>query len=383
MQGPIDQLGELAREPMVVELGGSLFLSGYGSQVTGLDPYSVPLLWRSDDGGASWTLVDVGTKDDGASGNSDRDLAVGPAGTLYFAAMGYDRDTSEGVHISIGASADRGATWNWVRVSEDRYDDRPWVRATPDGTAHAIWNDGQGVSYSTSADRGATWQEQPRIHGEGGSSHMAVGPAGEIAVRITPLSASGNILHEGAELVAVSTDGGSTWAKHAVPGNRVWEGVFSSAEVTPRWVEPIAWDDEGALYLVWGEDSRALLARSQDQGATWETWQVADEGKTAYFPYLIARGDGDLAATWFAGVGNDLELRVAHISLSSSAGEPTVRLAPKVVPDSWLFGDEPVRNSAGEYAPVLFLENGGIGVATPIQNPADDRWGFSWWTAQP
>ncbi len=44
---------------------------------------------------------------------------------------------------------------------------------------------------------------------------MTVGPGGEIAVRITPVSASLNVQHAGVELVAVSTDGGDTWTKRS------------------------------------------------------------------------------------------------------------------------------------------------------------------------
>ena len=43
-----------------------------------------------------------------------------------------------------------------------------------DETAHVIWNDGSGVNYATSPDRGVTWSHRPRIHGQGGSSHIAV-----------------------------------------------------------------------------------------------------------------------------------------------------------------------------------------------------------------
>ena len=136
-------------------------------------------------------------------------------------------------------------------LSKTRYDDRPWVEVTPDGVAHAIWNDGSGVAYALSGDRGLTWTEQPRIHDQGGSSHLAVGPAGEIAVRITPVSASANVLHQGVDLVAVSDDGGKTWTKHAVPGAREWTFPYSDEDQMPRWVEPVAWDAAGRLYLLW------------------------------------------------------------------------------------------------------------------------------------
>jgi hypothetical protein len=172
----------LAREPMIVEHpNGTLFVSGYG--------LPGPKLWQSGDGGATWIRVDVGTEADGAVGNSDVDLAVAPEGRLYFVTMGFDRSTYEGTHVAIGVSPDAGATWAWTRLSTTRFDDRPWVAVAPDGTAHVIWNDGSGISYAVSQDGGATWTERPSIHPLGGSSHLAIGPGGEIAVRIAPISA--------------------------------------------------------------------------------------------------------------------------------------------------------------------------------------------------
>ena len=72
LKQPVHHLGGLVREPMVVEHpDGTLFVSGYGAQVRGVDPTHPPKLWKSIDGGASWQPVDVGTTADGARGNSD------------------------------------------------------------------------------------------------------------------------------------------------------------------------------------------------------------------------------------------------------------------------------------------------------------------------
>jgi hypothetical protein len=182
---PVDHLDVLAREPMVVQHpDGTLFVSGYGE--------SAPTLWKSRDNGATWTRVNVGTEASGAIGNSDVDLAVARDGTLYFVTMVFDRKAEEGTSVSIGVSKDVGATWSWTLLSKTRFDDRPWVEVAADGTVHVIWNDGSGVCHAVSQDGGNTWTERPRIHAQGGSSHLAVGPNREVAVRVTPLSASGN-----------------------------------------------------------------------------------------------------------------------------------------------------------------------------------------------
>ena len=362
---------------MVVEHpDGSLFVTGYGERV--------PSLWRSTDAGAAWSRVDVGSEADGAAGNSDVDLAIAPDGTLYFVAMTFDRAKNEGTQIAIGTSRDVGATWSWTRLSDARYADRPWAEVAPDGTAHVIWNDGNGVAHAVSRDRGATWEPQPRIHPQGCSSHLAIAPNGEIAVRITPVSASGNVYHEGVDLVAVSADGGATWTKHPAPGQRAWTFPLAEDDPMPRWVEPLAWDASGALYYLWSDPAGLWLASSADRGATWTTWQLAAGGELRYFPYLTARRPGELAATWFSGRGEAIRVHVATIDILQRDFPPRFAEAPPFAPDSWQWnqppGESPRRDTAGEYVPIAFLRDGRLAVVSTIQDPHAKRYGFAWRT---
>ncbi|MGI9263886.1 MAG: sialidase family protein [Gammaproteobacteria bacterium] len=377
---PVHYLGAFAlREPMVVEHpDGLLFVSGYSRAME--ESRKPPKLYRSADGGKSWTPVDVGSVDEGALGNSDVDLAVAPDGTIYFLTMGFDRVTSEGTHVSVGVSRDAGESWSWTFNSEDRFDDRPWISVAPDGDVYLIWNDGNGVRFVVSRDAGRSWTEQDRIHSEGHSSHLAVGPGEEIAVRITPLSASGRSYHEGVDLIALSTDDGSSWEKLAVPGNRAWTREFSRSDAVPRWVEPLAWDAAGALFYLWSEGLELWLGRSTDRGRTWQSWMIIAGEQMMYYPYLTADGVGELAATWFSGAGNDLKANVALIIMDGDAA-PSVRAAEPFQIDSWSRTSEtPLRDPAGEYIPVIFLSGGGLGIATPIQNLREGRKGFSWYT---
>jgi len=357
---------------MVVEHPeGVLFVAGFaGSNAERQKP---PKLFMSIDGGTTWGAVDVGSPDQGAMGNSDVDLAVASDGTLYFLTMMYDRTKREGTHISVGVSRDVGETWTWTCLSKNRFVDRPWIDVAPEGIAHVIWNDGQGVCYAVSTDDGQTWIERPRINPQGGSSHLAVGPGGEIAVRISPGSASMNRYDEGVELIAVSVDGGETWEKRTAPGNPA--GIPASL----RWVEPLAWDAEGTLYHLWSEGSDLWLGRSQDRGETWDSWTVVTGKNVLYFPYLAARGHGELAATWFSGRRNKL---LGHVALIDASGDsqPLVRNADPFQIDCWrMLGDSQFRNTGGEYFPVLFLSSGNLCMVTTIQNYLQNRQGFSWY----
>jgi hypothetical protein len=375
LPNPVRHLDVVAREPMVAELpNGTLFVAGYA--------FSDSKLWKSTDGGAKWSRVDVGTEADGAVGNSDVDLAVAPDGTLYYVQMRFDRSTGRGKGIAIGVGRDAGASWRWTPLSVTDYDDRPWVRVSPDGTVHVIWNDGRGVCHAVSKDGGATWAETARISARGGSSFLAIGPGGEIAVRIVPISASGSKVDSGVDEIAVSSDAGATWRTRPAPGRREWTPADSQPAV-PRWVEPLAWDAKGSLYSLWTGKDGLWLARSQDQGATWTTWRVLAGGDLRFYPYLVARGRGELAASWFSKRGDTIRAHVAR--LQTGAGDTPPRIAQSEPIQLEVFGSSArkesptVQDTGGEYLALAFLRNGNLALVAPIQHETAKRLGFSWW----
>ncbi len=385
MAAPVEHLNVVAREPMIVEHpDGTLFVSGYGAAFMSGKGTDEATLWKSRDGGTTWSRVNVGTKADGAAGNSDVDLAVARDGTLYFATLVFDEKVMEGKQISVGVSKDVGMTWKWTLLSKTRFDDRPWVKVAPDGTAHVIWNDGRGVCHAVSQDGGLSWTEGARINALGGSSHLAVGPSGEVAVRVTPTSAAGTKYDEGVDFIVVSTDGGMTWRKQTAPGYREWNPDYFPV---PRWVEPLAWDVRGALYSFWTNLKGIWVARSVDQGTTWTTWRLKECPEVAYFPYLVARGQGELAATWFSGWTGTWQAHVARIDVREGGATPRMAESPPFRPDSWrqnrTWPDDPqTPDPAGEYLAVSFLRNGGLVVVSPIQNKSEKRYGFSLWRVE-
>ena len=114
------------------------------------------------------------------------------------------------------------------------------------------------------------------------------------------------------------------------------------------------------FYSFWADGKELWMARSLEQGKSWETWKVAAGRENAYYPYLIARGRGELAVTWFSGEGDRFRAHVAR--LEAGRGEPKIVEAAPFVPDSWRANsnDSPVHDPAGEYLPVLFLKAGGL-----------------------
>ncbi len=125
------------------------------------------------------------------------------------------------------------------------------------------------------------------------------------------------------------------------------------------------------------------LARSLDLGETWTSWHIVERDELSYFPYLTARGHGDLAATWTSGVDDDLRVHVATIRFRDEQALPQVIESPPFQTDIWSRSEHPEdpvhRSTGGEYVPVIFLQTGDLGVVSTIQNIGERRLGFKWW----
>lgn len=381
---PVDYISpdsSQANEPMLVEHpDGTLFVCGYSGG-------GVPGLYQSQDKGSSWERVDLGSEEDGAVGNSDCDLAVGLDGSVFLAEMEWTPGTG-GTAISVASRPAGEGRWHWTAISNELGADRPWIESAPDGTVHLVWNQGQhadstrsrGVFHTKSEDSGRTWDPPRLIYEYGASSHFAVGPDGEMALRIIPhIRERGPRIFDG-DFVAVSLDGGESWDLKPPPKVHNWEPEAYFEEV-PRWVEPLAWDDSGTLYHLWSDINSLQLAWSTDQGTTWSFSEVTESTDTLYFPYMVASGRGELAVAWHVGGGMDLLVGAAYVRVDLEQGTvvdvhqvelPYDALGP------WADDGSESRWPLGEYKPVAFLTDGDLGVVTPILNVFDGRSGFRW-----
>ncbi len=380
VKNKIDHLSMLAREPMIAQHpNGSLFLTGYRNDSDS------PQLWTSTDLGKNWEAVNVGSAADGAQGNSDVDLLIDETGTIYFLSMtytkipadmtGFDFSTLKGEQITLGISRDEGMTWKWQNISKGDYDDRPWIRKTTNGDLHIIWNDGNGVHYSRSTDQGETWERQAKIAPKGGSSFLANGHNGQLAARVAPLSASGNKLDQGIDLVRLSLDNGRNWQDVELPGERSWTQDFSGI---PRWVEPLSFDQAGRFYTLWSEGKQLKMGMSSDNGQHWTEQLVAESQDTIYYPYMETHGAYTLC-TWVEGFNDKIRHHAAVIQVEKDKLH-IFRLDPQKldIRSRFQIGDNQL-STGGEYFPIIRLSNGNFGMATTIQNKTANRLGFTWW----
>ncbi len=383
VKNKIDHMTTLAREPMVCEHpNGTLFVSGYRNGS------GSPQLWKSTNEGKTWQKVDVGTTDQGAIGNSDVDLFIDKKGNIYLLSMtytqlpenldGFDYSSMKGERIAVGVSKDDGQSWNWKTISENDYDDRPWITATTDGTLHIIWNDGKGIHHVVSTNEGETWLNRPDISKKGGSSFLANGPNGQLAVRVTPLSASGQQMDEGIDLIRLSLDNGKSWKEVTIPGKRTWTKDFSGV---PRWVEPAVWDQEDKLYLLWSEGNTLKLGTTHTNGNAWEEHSIVQSKDTLYFPYMEMSEQGILC-TWVSGFNENTRHHAAILTIEE--GNIQINALEPQKLDIWsrFQTDDYQRATGGEYFPIIPLKNGNFGMVTTIQNSKGGREGFTWWELQ-
>ena len=96
-----------------------------------------------------------------------------------------------------------------------------------------------------------------------------------------------------------------------------------------------------------------------------------------YYSYLFARGDGDVAVTWFSNAGDSLRLHVARIGTRRLAESEPITIESYGL--SSRHEDPTKRSSAGEYAGVAILLDGSIAVLAPVQNEKASRYGLAFW----
>lgn len=362
VHGPLTD-DAVGREPAVLRTGpGTLFVAA-GAERT--ENFDAPLVWRSQDGGETFERLDVGQPQDGAGGNTDVDLAVGPEGTLYLAAMAYtpspgDVFVGASAAITVASSTDGGETWSWTTPVQGPAVDRPWIETTPDGTAHLVWNDERGVHHATSSDQGASWSEGPLVHDAGGDGAL-VASSDLLAVRIVPPSSHGYRWEEGADGVAVSRDGGESWRFHELPGDRDWHGsyadVLENRGIDRLW-EPLALGAEGTLYATWKEGSTVVAARSTDAARSWTLEPVAEDRPGLSFPWLDAGGPpGELAVTWFEEPNGSQAAKLAEVSWGAKRLDARLHTLSNATNGTW-----------GEYLDVDVRPDGTAWTAVPVDD---------------
>lgn len=311
---------------VATNLSGSLTS---GDRALGSDVYV------SRDGGKTYKWVaqpiSATTSTPGAGG-FDTDLTVAPEKnakgyyTVYAASLSIADST-------LAWSDDNGATWSRTPISGVPVEDRPWVAADgpcrvyvayhaplllpTDGTSTFVTTidtcDPTAIRETTvvggDADTviggitnpqfGKPWvdhsPQSPHRHALYLPMAQCHAPTGATLSEDANAS-SGGIPSCGARsqnLVAVSTDGGTTFAVHL---------VSLGSKTMAIWPATVATDAAGTVYFVWTDSVHSYLNVSHDGGTTWSPSRRLDIGPigAAVYPTIAALAPGRIDVAMYA-----------------------------------------------------------------------------------
>lgn len=340
--------GRWSGEPSILALSdGTLLITGAGGMTRYVeDPTDIAgsfgqsYLWRSTDGGATWTFValplpapaDQLLPYRNAILGVEGDLAEDEAGRAYFV------DLTMLVTQGLSASDDAGKTWLGTQnpVVGLPGTDRPWVAALGDGEVFVKYLQVQtGWRVARSTDGGVSFPED-----------VAIPPCSQADLAVDP--AAGHVLipcNVGGALSLLRTEAGApmAWERLEVLDT---EGSTSNVFIT------LAVAGEGHYVLAYSElledVAQVKVVTSTDAGATWsDPTPVSPPDVTSVFPWVDASSDGVVGVVWYQAdeAGEPAELDAAwhpwHASFRLTRFGDTALAAKRVQ-----LAEEPIHQGA-------------------------------------
>jgi hypothetical protein len=283
---------------------GTLYVNAPTGLLSNL-PGSPSDVFRSDDGGSTWTLLPAGLKAN-LPGGGDSDISLDPkTGAIA------ETDLWLG-SATVSKSTDKGQTWTANPIQGIVVQDRQWVAQAGGGVVYHLTHqiplglvvsksiDG-GVTYPISSV-GATPVDQTgcvcppgNLIAEGGSGLLGTSDK----VGFVYATSSGGVNF------ARSTNGGLTFTQETV-------GPASSGDTTQAF--PVVANAGGnKLAAVWLENdgttsSVVKFSESSDWGATWSAPRT-----------LVS--DGASVYPWVAAQGSKIAISLYHTTASGTSGD--------------------------------------------------------------
>ena len=287
---PVVVSGDNASEPGIdVAPDGTIYINapvGLFSTIPG-SPSDV---FRSDNGGTSWTKLPASLKAN-LPGGGDSDIAIAADGTLSETDLWLGSST-------VATSSDKGQTWLANPVQGVLGQDRQWVTATSGGRVyHVVHQIPTGLWVSRSIDSGLTYPQ-----------HMLAASVLDQTGCVCPpgnmVSEDGGITGDKVGGVYATSTGGVGFYRSTNGGltfTNTSPGPASDA-TTSNAFPAVADGGNGKLAVVWeadlGSTSTVWLNTSNDFGATWGTPRQIVSSGTSLYPW-VAYGSGKIAVSLY------------------------------------------------------------------------------------
>ena len=278
------------------------------------------VIWRSDDGGASWKGPSVVS--DKSAMQGDQRVAVGADGTVLvsYIALGGTPEKPLGL-LELARSTDGGETFTVTTVTDELVSDKPELAVSADGRdVYLFYESRPGPRLIASYDHGRTWGKgQVVVPSEGRHfwpTGLAVAPDGVLWAAVPSVSnadiqkgqTTDSSLH-----VFRSADVGASWQEFDFgKSSRVLNGCahFPDCFVKVNSIG-LAVDAKGRAYVAYTEGEakkpyRLFFKSTEDGGKTWSAPVRLSEAKRpasqdeadADFTHVAAGGDGRVCVTW-------------------------------------------------------------------------------------
>jgi hypothetical protein len=278
-------VGTSATEPGIkVATDGTIYITGPAGLLSHL-PGSASLLWRSDDGGASFVPTPPSLRAL-LPGGGDSDVATDPAtGKLYMSDLWLGSDT-------VATSNDKGQSWLANPLSGVVLEDRQWIAAGGNDVAYHVTHQ---IPLGLIVSKSIGGLIYP-------ISSLAATPLDQTGCICPP----GNLLAEGGSFLGLSDNVGVIYSTSmgGVKFARSTNGglTFTNVEVKPASAGTatntnfpvVANAGSGKLVAVWlvvqGNGSRVELASSGDWGASWSAPRSIVTVGTSVYPWVAAKG---------------------------------------------------------------------------------------------
>jgi photosystem II stability/assembly factor-like uncharacterized protein len=261
---------------LIVEPGSGAILAAGGS------PWYGPAVWRSEDGGESWTHSSSGMTygDDGPPIPTVWSLAA--AGSSLFAGV---------EPAGLFLSEDRGTTWTHVEGLTNHPTRSTWQPGAGGLILHSIvphptdpartWVGISSVGTFETRDGGASWE--PRNKGvRAGFNPDPYPVTGQCVHHLVAAAGEPDTLYQQNHCgVYRSDDGGASWIEitEGLPSEFGFPMVTDPRDPDTAWVIPLNGADKGRFM----PDAHAAVWRTRDRGSSWTR---SDDGLPTHDAYL-------------------------------------------------------------------------------------------------